>query len=209
MQHGFGPELSQKPTTYTCWCGFRSLNYSDVGWHIAKEIERAHEPRRLTTIPAVDVGPPAGIEVASTPHGDANDAVEIRMIVRESEGHYRHHMVLVHRASLPFLIEELEAHRLDKDADPCDACAAQTFAARLTDDAMRVEHTCPRARTPIRHLVHIASDAESLRRGGSTRTAVCRCGWRGPQRATLELAADDALIHEDSPMAVMTPPGDS
>jgi hypothetical protein len=44
----------------------------------------------------------------------------------------------------------------------------------------------------------IEMDAESHRRGGSTRTAVCTCGWRGPQRATLELVTDDALLHERS-----------
>jgi hypothetical protein len=142
-RHGFGPELSRDPTTYTCRCGFRNTDHDEVARHIADEYARAHAPRRLTTIPAVDVSPPAGIEIASTPHGDENDAVEIRMIVRESEGHYRHHMVIVHRASIPFLIEELEAHRLDGSADPCDACAAQAFAARLTDAAMKIEHTCP------------------------------------------------------------------
>ena len=47
-----------------------------------------------------------------------------------------------------------------------------------------------------RHLACIEHDVESLRRGGSCRTAVCLCGWKGPQRATLELAADDALTHE-------------
>jgi hypothetical protein len=113
-QHGFGPELGRSPITYTCRCGFRNTNYGTVGKHITDEIDRSHEPRRLTTIPAVDVSPPAGIEIASTPHGDDNDAVEIRMIVRESEGHYRQHMVIVHRASIPFLIEELEAHRLGR-----------------------------------------------------------------------------------------------
>lgn len=143
--HGFGPELGRNPITYTCWCGFRDTDYSKVARHITDERQRAHEPRRRTTIPAVDVSPPAGIEIASTPHGDENAAVEIRMVVRESEGHYRHHMVLVHRASIPFLIEELEAHRLDKALDPCAACAAQAFAARLTDAAMRTEHTCPGA----------------------------------------------------------------
>lgn len=49
-----------------------------------------------------------------------------------------------------------------------------------------------------RHIASIEADAESLRRGGSTRTAICVCDWRGPQRATLELAADDAFIHEGS-----------
>lgn len=47
-----------------------------------------------------------------------------------------------------------------------------------------------------RHVVGIAVDPESVRRGGSTRVAECTCGWRGPQRSTLELASDDALEHE-------------
>jgi hypothetical protein len=47
-----------------------------------------------------------------------------------------------------------------------------------------------------RHLAYVDVDLESIARGGSTRTAACRCGWRGPQRATLELATDDALTHE-------------
>lgn len=47
-----------------------------------------------------------------------------------------------------------------------------------------------------RHVAHVESDPESFRRGGSTRTAVCSCGWRGPQRATIEVVADDAVEHE-------------
>ncbi len=50
----------------------------------------------------------------------------------------------------------------------------------------------------MKHFASIETDLESVRRGGSTRTALCTCGWRGPQRATIELAADDALIHERS-----------
>lgn len=49
-----------------------------------------------------------------------------------------------------------------------------------------------------RCLAHIEIHLESVRRGGSTRTAACTCGWRGPQRGTLELAVDDALLHERS-----------
>lgn len=142
-RHGFGPELGRKPTTYTCRCGFRSTDYAEVGRHITEEHERAHTPRRLTTIPAANVSPPAGIEIASTPHGDEHDAVEIRAVIRERDGVYHHHMVLIRRHSIPFLIEALEAHRLEEAADPCAACAAQTFAARLTDDTAKIEHTCP------------------------------------------------------------------
>jgi hypothetical protein len=58
------------------------------------------------------------------------------------------------------------------------------------------------SRANARHLAYVEADFESLRRGGSTRTARCLCGWRGPQRATLELAVDDALMHEQSDMWV-------
>ncbi len=47
-----------------------------------------------------------------------------------------------------------------------------------------------------RHLAYVEVDLESISHRGSTRTATCGCGWRGPERGTLELAADDALTHE-------------
>jgi len=129
-QHGFGPELGRKPITHD-------------------ERSIAHTPRRLTTVPAVAGSPTHRVEIASTPHGDEHDAVEIRVIVPDGEpGHFRSHMAIVRRSNLPLLIEELEAHRLDKDLDPCRACAAQTFAARLTDDAARTKHTCPEPPQP-------------------------------------------------------------
>ena len=53
-----------------------------------------------------------------------------------------------------------------------------------------------------RHIACIEVDLESLHRGGSTRTAVCTCSWRGPERGSLELAADDALLHEQSEFEV-------
>ena len=62
--------------------------------------------------------PPAGIEIASTPHGDEHAAVEIRVVIRENDGSYRQHMVLVRRDALPFLIDALERHRLDSASDP-------------------------------------------------------------------------------------------
>jgi hypothetical protein len=40
----------------------------------------------------------------------------------------------------------------------------------------------------------------------TTRMANCHCGWNGPQRATIELAADDALIHEESDHHVVKKP---
>lgn len=143
-QHGFGPELGRKPITYTCRCGFRSTDYGEVSRHITDERAIVHTPRRLTTVPAAVGSPTNRIEIASTPHGDVHDAVEIRVIIPDGEpGRFRSHMVLVHRNSLAFLIEELEAYRLDKDLDPCQACAAQTFAARLTNEARQHAHTCP------------------------------------------------------------------
>ena len=110
-QHDFGPELGRKPTTYTCRCGFRSTDYGDVATHITDERARMHTPRLLTTIRAADGSPPAGIEIASTPYGDEHDAIEIRAIILENDGSYHHHMVLVHRDSLPFLIDALEKYR--------------------------------------------------------------------------------------------------
>jgi hypothetical protein len=56
----------------------------------------------------------------------------------------------------------------------------------------------PEAR-PDRHLAYVEPDLESMRRGGSTRMAACICGWRGPQRGSLEMATDDALTHEREP----------
>lgn len=51
----------------------------------------------------------------------------------------------------------------------------------------------------VPHLACVEMNPESFLRGGSSRTAVCRCGWRGPQRGTLELVVDDALEHERAP----------
>jgi hypothetical protein len=58
----------------------------------------------------------------------------------------------------------------------------------------------------VAHLAFIDIDRESLRRGGTTRFATCCCGWRGPSRATLELATDDALQHEGSDMWITSKP---
>jgi hypothetical protein len=54
-----------------------------------------------------------------------------------------------------------------------------------------------------RHVSSVINDAESFRRGGSTRTAACTCGWIGPQRSTMASAADDAIEHERSPDPVV------
>jgi hypothetical protein len=141
--HGFGPELGNRPITYTCRCGYRNTAYSAVADHITAERTKAHAPRLLTTIPAADLSQPAGIEIASTPYGDEYEAIEIRLVVRESVGNYPQHSVRVRRSSIPFLIDALEAHRLDDKVDPCAACAAQAFAARLTAASRTITHTCP------------------------------------------------------------------
>jgi len=51
----------------------------------------------------------------------------------------------------------------------------------------------------VRHVAYVEVDPWSINRGGTTRTAACVCGWRGPERCTLDLAADDALTHERPP----------
>jgi hypothetical protein len=51
----------------------------------------------------------------------------------------------------------------------------------------------------MQHIASITIDWESTRRGGTTRNAVCSCGWIGPERGTLTLAADDAMLHERNP----------
>jgi hypothetical protein len=127
-EHGFGPELGRKPTTYTCACGFRSTDYAEVGRHITDERARAHEPRHLTMIPTA-FGRGEELEIAATPYGDAEDAVEVRLVVREGEGRYRRHTVLVRRDALPFLIEELQAHR-----EELEALHAGKDAPRVTEE---------------------------------------------------------------------------
>ena len=49
---------------------------------------------------------------------------------------------------------------------------------------------------PDLHLVEVFRVIGSQ----SARFAVCKCGWKGPQRATLECVLDDALQHEESDM---------
>ncbi|HSX22564.1 MAG TPA: hypothetical protein VLE97_07310 [Gaiellaceae bacterium] len=67
-----------------------------------------------------------------------------------------------------------------------------------TDRAIAAEARRPTgdAGPCVRHVARVEIDLESYRRGGSCRTAACACGWRGPERGTLELAADDAIGHE-------------
>jgi hypothetical protein len=73
-----------------------------------------------------------------------------------------------------------------------------TRACRRRRGACTASKPPARYDSPVtaRHLAYVEADFESIGRGGSTRTAVCLCGWKGPQRSTLELAADDALMHE-------------
>lgn len=128
--------MTEDPTTYTCWCGYYTTHFGEVEKHVA-----IHAPSRLSTIAAIDGGS-SGIEIRSTPYGDERGAVEFVAIAREGIG-YRHVSVLVDKRSIPFLIEQLEAHRLGEDSDPCLACAAQSLVARLGAAAMRTPHTCP------------------------------------------------------------------
>lgn len=80
------------------------------------------------------------------------------------------------------------------------ANAGETSSAEMHLARLLVERHLAKLPPPVdtRHLAYVEADFESLRRGGSCRTATCLCGWKGPQRATLELAADDALMHERS-----------
>ncbi len=48
------------------------------------------------------------------------------------------------------------------------------------------------------HITSVRIIAESIARGESARKATCTCGWAGPERATMTLAADDANQHESS-----------
>lgn len=72
------------------------------------------------------------------------------------------------------------------------------LAKKSESTGARVLKISPPDEDPVRHVVYIEPHPESLRRGGSTRTAMCICGWKGPQRSSLELAVDDALLHEGS-----------
>lgn len=48
----------------------------------------------------------------------------------------------------------------------------------------------------MKHITYVELNQESVRRGGTSRTAICLCGWVGPERGTIELAGDDAFQHE-------------
>jgi hypothetical protein len=88
---------------------------------------------------------PREIAIAFTTPDNDCDAVEIRILLPKEDGTHHHHVVRIARTSLTFLIEELEVHR----HGGCTACAAQTFAARLTDVARSSKHTCPPASKAI------------------------------------------------------------
>lgn len=131
--------MTEDPATYACWCGYYTTDVGEVERHIT-----VHTPSRMTTIAAV-TSTAAGVEIRSTPYGDDRGAVEFVVITHAAAG-YRHTTVLVDKRSIPFLIEQLEAHRLGEDSDPCPACAAQAFVARVATTAMRTKHTCPEPR---------------------------------------------------------------
>lgn len=69
---------------------------------------------------------------------------------------------------------------------------------RSSDESGRGDEPPPvtPVNTTTKHLTYIEADWGSFQRGGSTRTAVCLCSWRGPQRGTLEMVFDDAATHE-------------
>lgn len=52
------------------------------------------------------------------------------------------------------------------------------------------------AKPTTKHVTFIELNYESYRRGGTCRSAACFCGWKGPQRATIQLAYDDVMEHE-------------
>ena len=70
---------------------------------------------------------------------------------------------------------------------------SDVFKDKLVEEILKITD---RVYSFDRHVSSILNDAESFHRGGSTRIATCTCGWIGPQRSTLELAADDAIEHE-------------
>jgi hypothetical protein len=59
-----------------------------------------------------------------------------------------------------------------------------------------------------RHVTYIEVDLELCLRGSTTRIARCICEWRGPERGSIELAADDALTHERSNFWITRKPGE-
>lgn len=77
-------------------------------------------------------------------------------------------------------------------ADLVDAYVATPCQLRF--DELRV--AVPSRFAAARHVTRVDVDFSSVKRGGSTRAAACLCGWRGPERGTMDLAADDALAHE-------------
>lgn len=117
------------------------------------------------------------------------------VIAADAEGSFEHGVADGRAGALPAL-----------DEGPYHAGYLEGTTARYLDEGV------PRPRGAdggtdeelARHCSYIEPDPESLLRGGSSRTATCICGWRGPHRGTLELAADDALTHERSDMHVVT-----
>ncbi len=75
-----------------------------------------------------------------------------------------------------------------------DGRPVKDYTDRLVASAPPVQSPAP-----LHHITSVEVDVESLRRGGSSRSAACGCGWRGPERSTMAVAADDALAHEEDP----------
>lgn len=71
-----------------------------------------------------------------------------------------------------------------EDVAPLSSSAAEMIAAIVTKN---------QPKPPI-HLATIRE--EEWRPGSWSRRAGCICGWRGPERASLELLTDDAMQHE-------------
>lgn len=86
----------------------------------------------------------------------------------------------------------IEPFRIPNQADHdrlyTKAEVAEIVASASAQTAVALDHAG--------HLAFVEPDLQSIRRGGTTRKAACVCGWRGPERGTLELAVDDALNHE-------------
>lgn len=58
----------------------------------------------------------------------------------------------------------------------------------------------------MKHVAYVEIDIASVLRGGSCRNARCICDWKGPERSSLELAVDDALLHENSDHQIVKRP---
>ena len=78
----------------------------------------------------------------------------------------------------------------------CAYCASYVTSGPVTDDVGEVPFE------DGRHVTGVQVLAQRWRPASTSRRALCSCGWKGPQRGTMELAADDALLHEQSEYCV-------